>query len=28
MPDTKRTPTGKALSDLILDLFRLNSRIS
>jgi len=27
MPDTKRTPTGKALSDLILDLFRLNSRI-
>ncbi|TIL81827.1 MAG: winged helix-turn-helix transcriptional regulator [Mesorhizobium sp.] len=28
MPDAKRTPTGKALSDLILDLFRLNSRIS
>ena len=24
----KRTAAGKALSDLILDLFRLNSRIS
>ncbi|RUW25274.1 MarR family transcriptional regulator [Mesorhizobium sp. M4B.F.Ca.ET.215.01.1.1] len=28
MSSTKRTPPGKALSDLILDLFRLNSRIS
>ncbi|TGT68613.1 MarR family transcriptional regulator [bacterium M00.F.Ca.ET.159.01.1.1] len=26
--DMKRTAVGKALSDLILDLFRLNSRIS
>ncbi|VIO68267.1 MarR family winged helix-turn-helix transcriptional regulator [Bradyrhizobium ivorense] len=25
MPQTKRTPAGDALSDLILDLFRLNS---
>ncbi|MGY3530215.1 DNA-binding MarR family transcriptional regulator [Bradyrhizobium embrapense] len=25
MPQTKRTPAGEALSDLILDLFRLNS---
>ncbi|MBR1203200.1 MULTISPECIES: MarR family winged helix-turn-helix transcriptional regulator [unclassified Bradyrhizobium] len=25
MPHTKRTPAGEALSDLILDLFRLNS---
>lgn len=27
MRETKRTPAGTALSDLILDLFRLNSRI-
>lgn len=27
MPRTTRTPAGQALTDLILDLFRLNSRI-
>jgi DNA-binding MarR family transcriptional regulator len=27
MSDTKRTPAGDALNDLILDLFRLNSRM-
>ena len=27
MRDTKRTPAGVALTDLILDLFRLNSRM-
>jgi DNA-binding MarR family transcriptional regulator len=27
MRDTKRTPAGAALTDLILELFRLNSRI-
>jgi DNA-binding MarR family transcriptional regulator len=27
MNDTKRTPAGTALTDLILDLFRLNSRM-
>ena len=27
MLDTKRTPAGDALTDLILDLFRLNSRM-
>ncbi|RWO64924.1 MAG: MarR family transcriptional regulator [Mesorhizobium sp.] len=27
MPDAKRTPAGNALTDLILDLFRLNSRM-
>src|SRR5437762_13272847 len=27
MRNTKRTPAGDALSDLILDLFRLNSRM-
>lgn len=27
MHETKRTPAGDALSELILDLFRLNSRI-
>ena len=28
MPQTKRTPAGAALTDLILDLFRLNSRVA
>ncbi|RUV46514.1 MarR family transcriptional regulator, partial [Mesorhizobium sp. M7A.F.Ca.MR.228.00.0.0] len=27
MPDAKRTPAGNALTDLILDLFRLSSRM-
>ncbi|MFC3322650.1 MarR family winged helix-turn-helix transcriptional regulator [Mesorhizobium cantuariense] len=27
MPDSKRTPAGDALTDLVLDLFRLNSRM-
>jgi DNA-binding MarR family transcriptional regulator len=27
MPDTKRTPAGTALTDLILDLFSLNNRM-
>jgi len=27
MPKTRRTPAGAALTDLILDLFRLNSRM-
>ena len=27
MPQTKRTPAGTALTDLILDLFRVNSLI-
>jgi hypothetical protein len=27
MIETERTPAGTALTDLILDLFRLNSRI-
>lgn len=27
MRNTKRTPAGEALSDLVLDLFRLNSRM-